>query len=176
MLKPHDILVSLKLLLAPPESVPTYASLAASLQLSASEAHSAVGRALEAGLLRKPLTGTGRTMPLPVRAALGEFLVSGVKYVWPAVRGPMTRGVPTAGSLPAVASLLGMPQPERSLVWPHAEGTQSGESVEPLYPRTTAVVAGDAALHEWLALIDILRLKTGREAALAAAAIQKKLQ
>ncbi len=176
MLKPHDILVSLKLLLAPSESVPTYASLAASLQLSASEAHSAVGRAVEAGLLRKPLTGTGRTMPLPVRAALGEFLVSGVKYVWPAVRGPMTRGVPTAGSLPAVASLLGMPQPERALVWPHAEGTQSGESVEPLYPRTTAVVAGDAALHEWLALIDILRLKTGREAALAAAAIQKKLQ
>ena len=176
MLKPHDILVTLKLLLSPAESVPTYAGLALALQLSASEAHSAVGRAVEAGLLRKPLAGTGRTMPMPVRSALGEFLVSGVKYVWPAVRGPVTRGIPTAGSVPAVASLLGMPQPELPLVWPHAEGTLRGESVEPLYPRAASVVAGDAALHEWLALIDILRLKTGREAALAAAAIQKKLQ
>lgn len=176
MLKPHDILVSLKLLLAPPESVPTYASLATSLLMSASEAHSAVGRAVEAGLLRKPLAGSGRTMPLPVRAALGEFLVSGVKYVWPAVRGPVTRGVPTAGSVPAVAALLGMPQPDQPLVWPCAEGTVRGESVEPLYPRAAAVVAGDAALHEWLALIDMLRLKTGREAALAAAALHKKLQ
>lgn len=176
MLKPHDILITLKLLLSPEGAAPTYAGLASALQLSASEAHSAVGRAVEAGLLRKPLLGTGRTMPVPVRAAVGEFLVSGVKYVWPAVRGPVTRGIPTAGSLPAIASLLGMPQPERALVWPHAEGTQSGESVEPLYLRTAAVVAGDAALHEWLALIDILRLKTGREAALAATAIQKKLQ
>ena len=115
-------------------------------------------------------------MPQPVRAALGEFLVSGVKYVWPAVRGPVTRGMPTAGSLPSVAALLGMPQPEMPLVWPHAEGTVRGESVEPLYPRAASVVASDVALHEWLALIDILRLKTGREAALAAAAIHKKLQ
>jgi hypothetical protein len=175
MLKPHDILVTLKLLLASEGATPTYAGLASSLQLSASETHSAVGRALEAGLLRKPLAGSGRTMPMPVRAALGEFLVSGVKYVWPAVRGPVTRGIPTAGSLPAVASLLGMPQPDLAMVWPHAEGVR-GESVEPLYPRAAAVVANDAALHEWLALIDILRLKTGREAALAAAAIQKKLQ
>ncbi|MBE7496784.1 MAG: hypothetical protein HS117_17720 [Verrucomicrobiaceae bacterium] len=175
MLKPHDILVTLKLLLAPEETPPTYAGLAAALQMSASEAHSAVARAVEAGLLRKPLAGSGRTMPLPVRAALREFLVSGVKYVWPAGRGPVTRGVPTAGSLPAVASLLGMPQPDLAMVWPHPEGVR-GESVEPLYPRAAAVVANDAALHEWLALIDILRLKTGREAALAAAAIQKKLQ
>ncbi len=175
MLKPHDVLVSLKLLLAAPESVPTYAGLAAALQLSASEVHSAVGRAVEAGLLRKPLAGTGRTMPLPVRAALGEFLVSGVKYVWPAVRGPVTRGIPTAGSVPSVAALLGMPMPELAVVWPHADG-QRGEAVEPLYPRAASVVANDPALHEWLALIDIMRLKTGREAALAAAAIQKKLQ
>ncbi|MCX6853884.1 MAG: MarR family transcriptional regulator, partial [Verrucomicrobia bacterium] len=171
MLKPHDIVIALKLLQATEESVPTYAELASALKMSASEAHSSVARGLEAGLLRKPLLESTRTMPIPVRAALAEFLVSGVKFVWPAVRGPVTRGIPTAGSLPTVASLLGMPQPELPLVWPYAEGTLRGESVEPLYPRAAAVVAGDAALHEWLALIDILRLKTGREAALAAAAI-----
>ena len=175
MLKPHDILITLKLLLHPQESVPTYAGLAAALQMSASEAHSAVGRAVTAGLLRKPATSSGRTMPLPVRAALAEFLTSGLKYVWPAVRGPLTRGIPTAGSLPSVAALLGMPQPEVAVVWPHAEGSMRGESVEPLYSRAAEVVADDAALHEWLALIDMVRLKTGREAALAVAAIQKKL-
>lgn len=176
MLKPHDIVIALKLLQATEESVPTYAELASALKMSASEAHSSVARGLEAGLLRKPLPDSTRTMPIPVRVALAEFLVSGVKYVWPASRGAVTRGIPTAGSLPAVASHLGMPQPELPLVWPHAEGTLRGESVEPLYPRAASVVARDAALHEWLALIDILRLKTGREAALAAAAIQKKLQ
>lgn len=176
MLKPHDIVVALKLLQATEESVPTYAELASALKMSASEAHSSVARGLEAGLLRKPLPDSARTMPIPVRVALAEFLVSGLKYVWPAVRGPVMRGIPTAGSVPAVASLLGMPQPELPLVWPHAEGTLRGESVEPLYPRAASVVAGDAALHEWLALTDILRLKTGREASLAAAAIQKKLQ
>lgn len=176
MLKPHDIVIALKLLQATEESVPTYAELASALKMSASEAHSAVARGLEAGLLRKPLANSERTMPIPVRAALAEFLVSGVKYIWPAVRGPVTRGIPTASSMPSVASLLGMAQPELPLVWPYPEGTVRGESVGPLYLRTPAIVAGDAVLHEWLALIDIMRLKTGREATLAAAAIQKKLQ
>ena len=114
-------------------------------------------------------------MPIPVRAALAEFLVSGVKYVWPASRGAVTRGVPTAGSLPVVAQLLGMPEPATPLVWPHPEGHLRGESVEPLYPKAAEVTAGDPLLYEWLALIDLLRVKSGREAALAATAIQKKL-
>lgn len=175
MLKPHDIVIALKLLQATEESVPTYAELASALKMSASEAHSAVVRGLEAGLLRKPLPDSRRTMPIPVRAALAEFLVSGVKYVWPASRGAVTRGVPTAGSLPVVAQLLGMPEPATPLVWPHPEGHLRGESVVPLYPKAAEVTAGDPLLYEWLALIDLLRVKSGREAALAATAIQKKL-
>lgn len=176
MLKPHDILVTLKLLQTQEsDTAPTYAELATALKLSASEVHSAVTRALESGLLRKPLPPAKRTMPVPAKAALAEFLISGVKYVWPATRGALTRGVPTAGSLAGVAQLLGMPEPPAPLVWAYPEGQIRGESLQPLYARAAEITLHDPELHEWLALIDIMRLKTGREAALAAAAIQKKL-
>jgi hypothetical protein len=175
MLKPQDIVVSLKLLQSRDGGpVPTYASLAMALKLSSSEVHAAVGRCLEVGLLRKP-ADSARTMPQPVRAALEEFLLHGMKYVWPARRGPMTRGFPTGSSLESVSRLLNLTEPTIPLVWPHPAGTVRGESVDPLYPRTVEACEGDPILHEWLALLDILRLKTGREAALAGTAIHNRL-
>lgn len=175
MLKPQDVVVSLKLLQSRDgRPVPTYASLAMALKLSSSEVHAAVGRCLEVGLLRKP-TDSNRTMPQPVAAALEEFLVHGVKYVWPAKRGPVVRGTATGTSLDAVARILNVPEPGVPLVWPHPEGTLRGESVEPLYPRAVMACQNDPDLREWLALLDVLRLKTGREAALAAVAIHTRL-
>lgn len=175
MLKPQDIVVSLKLLQSRDGGpVPTYATLAMALKLSPSEVHAAVGRCLEVGLLRKP-SDSARTMPQPVAAALEEFLVHGVKYVWPARRGPVARGFPTGSSLDSVSRLLNLSEPAVPLVWPHPEGTTRGESVDPLYPRAAEACEEDPVLREWLALLDILRLKTGREAALARTAIHNRL-
>jgi hypothetical protein len=175
MLKPQDIVVALKLLQSRDGGpIPTYATLAMALRLSSSEVHAAVNRCLEVGLLRKPADST-RTMPQPVAAALEEFLVHGVKYVWPAKRGAVTRGVATGSSFEGVARLLNLSEPAIPLVWPHPEGTVRGESVEPLYPRAIEACKDDPVLHEWLALLDILRLKTGRESALARAAIHNRL-
>jgi len=154
--------------------VPTYATLAMALKLSSSEVHAAVGRCLEVGLLRKP-SGAMRTMPQPVAAALEEFLTHGVKYIWPGKRGAMTRGFATGSSLDSVAKILDVPEPAVPLVWPHPEGTLRGESVDPLYPRAVEACQGDLILREWLALLDVLRLKTGREAALAGIAIRNRL-
>jgi hypothetical protein len=175
MLKPQDIVVSLKLLQSLGDGpVATYATLAAALYLSPSEAHAAVARGLEVGILRKP-PDSRRTMPQPVAATLEEFLIHGLKYVWPAKRGAVTRGYPTGSSLGTVAGLLDVPEPSISLVWPHPEGTLRGESVLPLYPRAVEACLNDPVLYGWLALLDVLRLKSGREASLAARAIHNRL-
>ena len=47
--------------------------------------------------------------------------------------------------------------------------------MKPLYPNVAAVAMCDPYMHEWLALIDMMRLKSGREASLAADRIQDKL-
>lgn len=176
MLKPHDIIVALKLIRPSPDAVvPTYARLASGVGLSASEAHAAVERGLRAGLLRKdPLSE--RTMPVANLTALREFLVHGLKYVWPAERGAVARGIPTATSVSTIAAVLNVPAPAMPLIWPKPDGTVRGETIEPLYPRVVSLCASDTELHEWLALIDILRLKAGREAALAANEIERRLR
>ncbi len=176
MLKSHDIAVVLKLLETKGSTqVPTFASLAFALKLSASEVHGSVKRGLEAGLLRRPLGAAARGMPVPVSAALAEFLVHGVKYTWPVKTGGLGRGVATCSSLASVADVLNLSQSEVPLVWPHPQGTMRGETVKPLYAHAPAVAMNDPYMHQWLALLDMLRLKSGREASLAADHILNKL-
>jgi predicted transcriptional regulator len=75
MLKPQDLLVALKLLTAAEEDR-TFPRLAAALGMSASEVHASVKRAVASGLVN-PEARTAR------KAALLEFLVHGVRYVFP---------------------------------------------------------------------------------------------
>lgn len=176
MLKPQDIVVALKLIRADANSVPpTYAQLSAATGLSASEAHAAVERGLISGLLRRDVSAP-RKMPLANISALREFLIYGLKYVWPTERGPITRGMPTATSQETVARMLNIPPPVTPLIWPHPEGKVRGETVEPLYPKATTLCLDDPNLHEWLALIDIVRLKAGREATLAVSELERRLR
>ena len=175
MLKPQDVVISIKLLQnREGGAAPTYAELASTLKMSPSEAHAGVRRGLDVGLLRRSSDSPHR-MPIPVRMALEEFLICGLKYVWPAKPGSAGRGMPTCASCPAVAHELDVPEPETPLVWRHPAGTVRGETIAPLYPKVPEVCAGDPWMHEWLALVDILRCKTGREATLAANSIRNRL-
>ncbi len=175
MLKPQDIVISLKLLQYGSRAIaPTYAELAHVLKMSQSEAHGGVKRALQVGLLSRSLAST-RSMPVVVRAALGDFLICGLKYVWPTEMGGIGRGMATATSVPAVAEEMDVTGSEIPFVWPFATGSLRGETVKPLYPRCPEVCDKEKTLHEWLALVDVLRLKTGREAKLAEHAIRKRL-
>jgi len=175
MLKPQDIVISLKLLqYGINREAPTYSELSHFLKMSQSEAHGAVQRALRVGLLSRP-PGLQRSMPVVVRQALGDFLICGLKYVWPTKIGGLGRGMPTATSVSVVAEEMDVGEPETPYVWPSASGSQRGETVKPLYPKCTDICMSDPALHEWLALIDVLRLKTNREAKLAEHVIRKRL-
>ena len=86
-LKPQDVLVVLKLV-SRHDADWSYPKLAVDLAMSASEVHSSVRRATRSGLLQDNDRHT------PNRKALLEFLIHGIKYVFPAERGGLTRGVP----------------------------------------------------------------------------------
>ncbi len=135
-----------------------YAQLADELDLSVSQAHAAVRRAEEAGfLLSKKLKVN--------RRAFVEFLVHGLKYVFPARRGPSARGLPTAHSGPPLRDMVLDEGP--AIVWPDAQGTVRGESLEPLHKSVPNAARRDERLYECLALIDAIRIGRARERQLA---------
>jgi hypothetical protein len=165
MMKPQDIVVLLKLATRTDEW--SYPALAVELGMSASEVHATVSRTAKAGLLN-PATRR------PNRVALLEFLVHGVRYVFPAERGGVTRGLPTAHAAPPLAGRLaagGEPGP----VWPDPEGEVRGEELKPLYRSVPHAARRDQALYELLALVDALRGGRARERRLAGDELRRRL-
>ncbi len=157
-LKPQDVVVALKLVV---EQGGTYLSMSGSLGMAASQIHGSIRRLILSGLVTTNLEGTH-----PNRSGLKEFLVHGLKYVFPAVRGPMARGVLTAGSAPMFSAKFQVER-ESSLVWPHAEGDSRGMSIIPLHHSVPFVAQNDPRLYEVFAAIDMLRTGSARERELA---------
>lgn len=168
-LKPQDLLVVLKLWVGRGRAW-NYQLLAHELGMSVAEAHNAVRRAREAGLLP---SGELSAPPSPI--PIKEFLVHGAKYAFPAKLGQVTRGVPTAYAASPLKEELqagaGLPP-----VWPHKDGTVRGTGVEPLYKSATEAAMTDPALYELLALLDALRMGRARERQLAAHLIEERLK
>ncbi|WP_313697480.1 hypothetical protein [Achromobacter sp.] len=168
-LKPQDLLVLLKAAAHPPQRW-TYAALGSALHMSASETHASVKRAVAAGLAVAPARGQWR----PVRGNLLEFVVHGVRYVWPATPGPVKRGVPTAFGVEPLASHLNA-APGEAPVWAHPTGAAKGPALSPLYPTAPQAALADPALHRMLALVDALRTGRTRERALATKLLETEL-
>ena len=150
-LRPQDLLVSLKLALDPEL---TYTKLSEGLEMSLSEAHGAVRRATDAGLLMQDRQAN--------RSALLEFVLFGAKYAFYPKRGRMTRGVPTAHGAPAMSGLIRAGN-EPVPVWPSPEGTVRGEAFEPIYGSVPVAAAKDPRLYEILSLFDAIRGGRARE-------------
>lgn len=168
-LKPQDLLVLLKVAAHPPQRW-TYAALGEALGMSASETHASVKRAVASSLAVAP----ARAEWSPVRPNLLEFSVHGARYVWPAVPGPVKRGVPTAFGAEPLASQLAVP-PGEAPVWPHPTGTAKGPTLSPLYRSAPQAAQADPALHRLLALLDALRIGRARERSLAARLMEAEL-
>jgi hypothetical protein len=166
VLKPQDVVVALKLSVTDEPKV-SYSSLAASLGMSPSEVHAAVQRATQAGLLRP---GSRR----PIRAALMEFLVHGLKYAFPPDHGGVTRGMPTAYAASPLAGRI-VQGDDLPPVWPDAHGTVRGESLSPLYESVPVAARNDPKLYECLALVDALRSGRARERKLAESMLKDRL-
>ena len=168
-LKPQDLLLLLKAAAQPPQRW-TYAALGEALGISGSQAHASVKRAVACGLAVAPARGEWA----PVRLHLLEFMLHGVRYVWPATPGPVKRGVPTAFGAEPLASHLTV-APGEAPVWAHPSGSAKGPTLSPLYRTAPQAALADPALHRLLALLDALRTGRARERALAARLLQAEL-
>ncbi len=163
-LKPQDIVVLLKLLVSGKDS---YSKLAGDLFMSPSEVHAAVKRAASAGLIDQSLKEVKR-------AALAEFLIHGLKYSFPPIRGTITRGIPTAHAAPPLVDMISGTD-DLPPVWPSPEGTIRGYELKPLYRTVPQAVRKDQKLYEMLALVDAIRSGRARERALAKDELNKRL-
>ena len=148
---------------------PTYAQLAVDLYMSPSEVHASMQRARAARLIHGPELGDRVNVK-----GLEEFLVHGIKYAFPAEKGGMTRGMPTASAAEPLS--LKMTQEDPVPVWPFEQGSRRGYAFSPLYRRAPQAALKDHDLYELLALVDALRDGGARERELAKRALSVRLK
>jgi hypothetical protein len=169
VLKPQDVYVALKIVASNSDRAP-YAQLAAELVMSPSEVHASVQRAEHCHLLHGP-----QLKNRPNFSALEEFLVHGLKYVFPPEGGELTRGVPTSYAAEPLRGMIAQvngPPP----VWPYPEGRQRGIAFTPLYRTAPIAALRDAAFYEYLVLADALRENRVRERKLAENELHRRFQ
>jgi hypothetical protein len=167
MLRPLDLVVLLKLSLE--EGRPPYLQLAHDLYLYPSEVYSSVKRARASQLLQGPELGDRLN-----RSAFLEFLLHGVRYAFPPIRGTLTRGVPTAYAAPPL-SLAIAPGADPPPVWPLSTGPVRGLSFSPLHKNAPRAALADPKLYELLALVDALRDGRARERVMAGSELAKRI-
>jgi len=160
-LKPQDLVVLLRLS-REAEAMPTYAALGLELGLAASKVHASLVRAQQAQLVFKDAAGK----PSLIRESLRQFVLFGARYAFPAVRGEVTRGLPTLYAAPPLKDKIIQPN-ELPPVWPDKNGTVRGMALYPLYPNVPYAAQRNPALYELLVLFDALRAGSAREKNLA---------
>lgn len=145
--------------------------LESSLGISKTEVNASIKRSVASGLAVKDRE-FGRARPNCRN--LYNFIIHGLKFVFPAKPGAMTRGIPTAFAAPMLESLL-ISAGEYIYVWPYARGKAMGQSVGPLFKTVPEAAQKDDRLYEYLALVDAIRLGNRREAGLAAERLSERL-
>jgi hypothetical protein len=171
ILKPQDIYVLAKLISLNGQKW-TYAGLAKILAMSQSEINAGVKRAIQAGLIA-PATSRNDP-PRPIRLALMEFLSHGIRYAFPADRGEITRGIPTAYAAPPLKRLV-VTGKDPVPVWPSALGNSRGYAFSPLYRSVPKAALADMKLYEILALVDAVRGGRARDRSIAIGELKKRI-
>lgn len=171
MLKPQDIVVLSWLIIRRNEPW-RYIDIAYSLALSQSEAHAAVHRLSNSGLL--VLAREHLNEPDNLQwSAVEKFLLYGVRYAFYGERGPISRGKPTGVAAPPLREHFSMG--EEIPVWPDPEGEARGYELRPLYKTVPIAARRNPELYEILALIDALRDGRARERQMAEKLLKEKL-
>ena len=163
-MRPQDIVILLKIVLLGKKEW-QYQDLSRSLYISGAEINASLNRSKAAGLIdfnRKRVN----------KLALLEFLEHGLQYVFPAEPGPLSKGIPTAHSHPAMKKNI---ISESIYVWPDLKGKEFGQSIDPLYENQVKAAIDDPLLYEVLALVDILRAGKNREVTIGLLQLKKIL-
>lgn len=163
-MRPHDIVILLKIIAL--DDAPWYMKdLANTLYISAGEVSESLNRSMIAGLI-------SNNKKRVLRSALLEFILYGLKYVFPQRPGSMQRGMVTAHSAFPLSEKINS---EEKWVWPFVEGNQRGLAIEPLHPNVPKACLLDENLHELLSLTDAIRAGNSREFQIAADELKKRI-
>jgi hypothetical protein len=142
------------------------------LGISKTEVNASIKRSILTGLAKLDRE-TAR--PKANITAIKKFIINGLKYVFPAKTGGITRGIPTSFAAPVLKGKL-MTAGETIYVWPDPYGKSKGETVFPLHKGVPQAVRWDPKLYEFLALIDAVRLGLPREVKLAESILEEVLR
>ena len=106
--------------------------------------------------------------------SLREFLIYGLKYVFPVEPGPIVKGIPTAHSASPINKHIvsGMDV----YVWQYAKGNIRGQAIEPLYKLLPASVQNAPLFYELLVIVDTIRVGRAREIKIAIEELEKRLK
>ncbi len=163
-MRPQDIIVLLKIISFQHNNWRNI-DIAIALQISPSE----VSEALNRCKIAKLIDSKKRTVHLN---SLKEFLIYGLKYVFPVEPGSVVKGIPTAHSAYPINKHI--VSGEDVYVWQYAKGTQRGQSIEPLYKTIPAISLNDQLLYELLVIVDTIRVGRAREIKIAINELDKR--
>jgi len=168
-MKSHDILLLLKLISLDRSSAPsnhyTVRALGAYLGLAKSTIATSLKRCHRLDFLTDNQVN---------RSNLLEFIIYALRYVFPAKRGTLARGVATGIHTLAGSHLLSAG--DLIYVWPYARGHYTGLSIEPLYKTVPHAALTDRLLYELLICVDSIRMGNARERNLATAHLKKAFE
>lgn len=179
-IKGQDVVILLKLIAldqaraegrAAEDASQTVRDLEMQLRISKSEVNNSIRRCLDTGLA---LRGRADGRLQANARSLIDFIRHGVKFVFPAAPGAMTRGMPTAFAAPMLEGLL-VSAGRYIYVWPSPDSETVGQRIRPLFSSVPEAARQDARLYEYLALVDAIRLGGRREADLAIARLEAEI-
>jgi len=154
-IRPIDVVIMLMLRVATEHdrSRPV-AWLASELAVSSRLPYESLQRLAELRLVR-----SDNTLVAP---AFLTFIESAAPYVFPVSPGPIVGGMPTASSAAPLTDIFVATEGELAFVWPDAEGSLRGATVEPLHRSVPALARKHPQFYADIALVDGLRMQQPR--------------
>ena len=165
-MRPQDIVILLKMITLGDGKKCSIVEMSDFLNISIGEISKAMERNVVAGLVSSDKARVNKL-------ALREFLIYGLKYVFPPHPGNSTRGIATAHSAPPVNRHI--TDNGENYVWKYYKGTRRGNSIVPLYDKIPKIVENQPELYEFLTIVDCLRIGKKREVQIAIQELDKKL-
>ena len=165
-MRPQDIVVLLKIVAINNDQWRNL-DLAYTLKISQSE----VSEVLNRCRIAKLINAEKRKVHLN---ALTEFLIYGLKYVFPAEPGAIMKGISTAHSASPMKEKIS--PGNDSYVWPSSLGDSRGQAIEPLYKTIPQVVLNDMPFYELIVIADTIRIGRSREIQIAIDELNKRMR
>ncbi len=163
-MRPQDIVILLKIISLQNENW-NNTKISKTLQISASEVSEALTRCSYAKLI----DSKKKTV---YKSAFKEFLIYGLKYVFPVKPGAVVRGIATAHSANPIKQHFN--SNNTVYVWSYAKGEHRGESIKPLYKTIPQIINTNDIFYELLVIVDTIRIGRAREVKFAIEELEKR--